>query len=621
MGLAASQARLLNLTSRMHDIEYKAQKLEAQKLQMANESTQVYLEYENALNLTKLQLKQINNDGSAAYVDATYDLLTKSGYYMSMIGTGLDSNANKMVVEQTDVDTFNRVGSAEKFAAIKSGMCEVKTVGGVSNCVTLADTNTICIFTASDLTDAVARSSATKILMNDITINAPVGDLSGTLDGNGHTITVKGTNGLFNNINSATLKNLNIDLDINSSADYIGGIAQNVYGETTVENVNLTGSIVSNSTTTATIGGLFSSVKPDANVEIKNVNSYVDIIQTKDSTRATNFPYIGGLVAFSSNAKLSITDSIYNGSISSIGGGRSGGLVGLYEVSVNNPSKKLTIQNNMTSGSISSTGNLDETQGAFYAGGLIGQIGNNTTTAISDLFNVSNNESSMNISIEGKKTNSGAAGVVGYLWNANSSAVMTGTLSNNYTNNAQLTNNDTGTVNRGTPSIYCTEDTYGYSNILSNESSTTSFCTATGAKTSTSVNHKENASYNYYLRIGESIASDNYVVAGDYMNDAIWLSEMLNSAYILLSKVDSDSNVYEVNVATDTSLQEVSDETLLKKAEAKYEADMRKINQKDKKFDTELAAMDAERNAVKTEMDTLKSVAKENVDRTFKLFG
>ena len=36
MGLSASQARLLSLTARMHDIEYKAQKLEAQKLQMAN---------------------------------------------------------------------------------------------------------------------------------------------------------------------------------------------------------------------------------------------------------------------------------------------------------------------------------------------------------------------------------------------------------------------------------------------------------------------------------------------------------------------------------------------------------------------------------------------------------
>ena len=59
MGLAASQARLLNLTSRMHDIEYKAQNLEAQKLQMANESTQVYQEYENALNRQKVQFKQI----------------------------------------------------------------------------------------------------------------------------------------------------------------------------------------------------------------------------------------------------------------------------------------------------------------------------------------------------------------------------------------------------------------------------------------------------------------------------------------------------------------------------------------------------------------------------------
>ena len=148
MGLAASQARLLNLTSRMHDIEYKAQKLEAQKLQMANESTQVYLEYENALNLTKLQLKQINNDGSAAYVDATYDLLTKSGYYMSMIGTGLDSNANKLVVTQEDVSLFMGNGvsqSPEKFAAVKSGMCEVRKVG-TANCVTLAGTDTICIF-------------------------------------------------------------------------------------------------------------------------------------------------------------------------------------------------------------------------------------------------------------------------------------------------------------------------------------------------------------------------------------------------------------------------------------------------------------------------------------------
>ena len=34
-----------------------------------------------------------------------------------------------------------------------------------------------------------------------------------------------------------------------------------------------------------------------------------------------------------------------------------------------------------------------------------------------------------------------------------------------------------------------------------------------------------------------------------------------------------------------------------------------------------LAALDTERNAIKQEMETLKTVAKENVERTFKLFS
>ena len=54
MGLSSSQARLLTLTSRMHDIEYKAAKLEAQKLQMANESRKAYDDYLVALDATKI---------------------------------------------------------------------------------------------------------------------------------------------------------------------------------------------------------------------------------------------------------------------------------------------------------------------------------------------------------------------------------------------------------------------------------------------------------------------------------------------------------------------------------------------------------------------------------------
>ena len=79
--------------------------------------------------------------------------------------------------------------------------------------------------------------------------------------------------------------------------------------------------------------------------------------------------------------------------------------------------------------------------------------------------------------------------------------------------------------------------------------------------------------------------------------------------------------IEHTSVAVETSLREVSNEENLKKAEAQYEADMKKIDRKDARYDTQLAACDNERNAIKAEMDTLKNVAKDNVDRTFKLFS
>src|SRR5574344_970319 len=107
----------------------------------------------------------------------------------------------------------------------------------------------------------------------------------------------------------------------------------------------------------------------------------------------------------------------------------------------------------------------------------------------------------------------------------------------------------------------------------------------------------------------------------DYTSSTQTISNLVEAGLIIFVKKDSSGTDVETNVATDTNLQQVSDESDLKKAEAKYEADMRKIDAKDKKFDTDLTAMETERNAIKTEMETLKTVAKDSVDRTFKLFS
>ena len=100
------------------------------------------------------------------------------------------------------------------------------------------------------------------------------------------------------------------------------------------------------------------------------------------------------------------------------------------------------------------------------------------------------------------------------------------------------------------------------------------------------------------------------------------ITNLINSGEFVLSTVATSPDGDDLtSVSTNTNLQEVTDEVNLKKAEAKYEADMKRIDLKDRKYDTDLAALDTERNAIKQEMDTLKTVAKENVERTFKLFS
>ena len=73
-------------------------------------------------------------------------------------------------------------------------------------------------------------------------------------------------------------------------------------------------------------------------------------------------------------------------------------------------------------------------------------------------------------------------------------------------------------------------------------------------------------------------------------------------------------------VSTDTQMGEMADEVELAKAEVEYESDMKKINAKDKRYDTELSTLENQRSAMKEEMQSMKTVIKENIDRTFKIF-
>ena len=56
MGMAASQARLLSLTARIHDVEYQAQSIQNAKVALATQQDKVYEDYQKALDATTLTL-------------------------------------------------------------------------------------------------------------------------------------------------------------------------------------------------------------------------------------------------------------------------------------------------------------------------------------------------------------------------------------------------------------------------------------------------------------------------------------------------------------------------------------------------------------------------------------
>lgn len=136
--------------------------------------------------------------------------------------------------------------------------------------------------------------------------------------------------------------------------------------------------------------------------------------------------------------------------------------------------------------------------------------------------------------------------------------------------------------------------------------------------------------FNYYTRLfdeiknaGGCICIDEFSGGAETNNE--WFNSMVNSGRMLIDMwVDNKTGWTETSVATSSTnnyLQEVSDETDLKKAEAEYEYELGLVNAKDKKFDKELSKLETERNALKTEMESIKQVKEDNIKRTFGIFS
>lgn len=138
--------------------------------------------------------------------------------------------------------------------------------------------------------------------------------------------------------------------------------------------------------------------------------------------------------------------------------------------------------------------------------------------------------------------------------------------------------------------------------------------------------------FNYYINMWEAInqAGGCQVIDPQYEcgeDGTTWLTNMVESGQLSImvyGDTGHKNEWSETTVATSTTqnyLENQSDKAKQKKAEVQYEHDLRELDRKDSKYDTELSKLETERSAIKTEMDSIKTAIKENTERTFGIFS
>lgn len=148
----------------------------------------------------------------------------------------------------------------------------------------------------------------------------------------------------------------------------------------------------------------------------------------------------------------------------------------------------------------------------------------------------------------------------------------------------------------------------------------------------------EDTSYTYTWKTGTSVSSDDCAQATFYdtlfnqicqngwtcnknIDDNDYLQEMLKSGMLFISKVNDDGYYYQGNYATDTYIKEVSDDTKIAQAEAKYTTEKAKLNAKEETLDLKMKNLDTEISSLTTEYDTVKNTISKNIEKSFKRYN
>jgi hypothetical protein len=557
MGLAASQARFLAITSRKMNCEFQSTQIAQEKLSVTRDLQQAAEDYQSSLSATKL----VWEDSDSNEYNLTYDLM--------MTPSAINQYDPYLIT-----DTQGKIVLSDSMysAAVKAGIIDETTGASKVSSPAMGETTS----TDDGSRNAFLYQLGISNVIDGSTVSSiqNLGDDGYSKSGIGGTVYDKSTSNAlttsaFISYLSQTYKEADVTPPYKDSSDpSLGRVASSEY----IYGLNLVDILGSNYTYSDT-------------TELKNANEYCI---TKN----------GQTISESSASSLTLGD-ILNGK---------------YELSYKGGDMRTIVQNILSSmadslgkdytGSDPKGLNVDaESDSALTTAYEFTLSQYNTTnyatsknsSRVYDLYTLAQKQNNI---INGKDDKS--------------SVSLTNMLKSYLTNFAiAIDGYDCGfgiDTTSSSKSTYVTDD-LNYYFLLANDGAMTD-------KTSLTADFY-NMLYNQLCVNGAS--SD--ATKRSLVEDSSYLTNSLKSGQLFISSLNNDGYFYQEAYSLNGHVTEVTDEDAVARAELEYNVTKSKLNYKEETLELEMKNLDTEISALTTEYDTVKSLISKNIEKVFTMFS
>ncbi len=649
MGMAAGQARLLSITSRMSDNELRAQMINNEKMRLATQSSQVSEAYTTALNDAQMMFTNYDADNNATYQQLTFNALTAYNPYNNQYA--ISNASGQVLVSEQDATYYKAAnGDLNKFLGYY-GLENTTTYFENLNQYANAD-GTISFSTGEQDNDG------NMILGNTGYTSEMLQAAYEGVDGHLGYNTVKASENYYN-YNTA-LTNFNEaytawSATISSEMENVlkGTIQGNGKNLETIENDIKDATNITAMKTALT--NLSSFVTEATKLSLSNTNSknYFSSLQSKIEL-ATN-----GKTTYTEKDKfISFTGDKDNGTIS-IGNGEDPDYQ-ITKTTSSGTASYTVLAYDEESDSMKTLTASDYTMSFAGDGTISLTIGSgDEQTKYTGLPNYFNDTSIDNYTVTqeapldiesmrktGSDIISSLRSSIYQVWNPTAS-IFIDTESNEYKRYVEtgeaLEKTIFGTSGTLTPEEY--PNLVDVSWLLTNMNQTqidnfqpildvimldnimntygeVKYAWIDKSNVSDSYNENGDAKAQWYTNLFNRMQSGGYQVLQDGLaSSSEWIEFAFESGLVTLEQVDSKYNWNTLMYSSCSDITEQTNDTAITIAEAEYNAAMNKIENKDKMYDLELKNIDTEHNSLQTEYDSIKTAIDKNIERTFKIYS